>query len=132
MLISSHHRRVWLWGPVVAYMAGIFFMSSLESPPVPSDVPDVNLHAAAYFGLMLLVVRAMAQGTWARVTFGVLASAWILSVAYGATDEWHQMYVVGRHAEWRDLAADALGALAAGTLVRAWLFLRPPRSVDSR
>jgi VanZ family protein len=114
-------------------MAGIFFMSSLENPPVPSDVPDINLHAAAYFGLMLLAVRAFAQGTWAGVTLGVLASAWILTVAYGATDEWHQTYVNGRHAEWRDLAADAVGALAAGFVVRAWLSLRPSQStIDSR
>lgn len=109
-------------------MAGIFFMSSLENPPIPSDVPDINLHAAAYFGLMLLVVRAVAQGAWTRVTFGALATAWILTVAYGATDEWHQMYVNGRNAEWRDLAADAVGALAAGIVVRAWLFLRPGQS----
>ena len=124
MLISSRDQWVSWWGPVVAYMAGIFFMSSLDSPPVPSDVPDVSLHAAAYIGLMLLAVRALAQGTWAHVTFGVLASAWILTVAYGATDEWHQLHVEGRHAEWRDLIADALGALAGGIVVRAWLFLR--------
>jgi VanZ family protein len=124
-------RRLWLWGPVVAYMAAIFFASSLENPPVPSDVPDINLHAVEYFGLMLLAVRAVAQGSWAGVTFGALATAWLLTVAYGASDEWHQMYVDGRNAEWRDLAADSLGALAGGFVVRAWLFLRT-RSVARR
>jgi VanZ family protein len=107
-------------------MAAIFVASSLESPPVPSDVPDVNLHAAAYLGLMLLVVRAIAQGKWAGVTIGTLVGAWVLTVLYGASDEWHQMYVNGRHAEWRDLCADALGALAAGFAVKVWVALRRP------
>ena len=88
MVTDPQQRRVRLWAPVVAYMAAIFYLSSLENPPAPSGVPDVNLHAVAYFGLMLVVVRAVARGTWARVTVGTLAAAWIITVAYGATDEW--------------------------------------------
>ena len=118
---TGRRRWAWWWAPVLAYMAAIFFMSSLENPPVPSDVPDVNLHAAAYFGLMLLAVRAIAQGSWARVTIGALAAAWTLTVMYGASDEWHQMHVSGRHAEWRDLRADAIGALAAGVAIKMWM-----------
>jgi VanZ family protein len=49
-----------------------------------------------------------------------------LTVLYGASDEWHQMFVNGRHAEWRDLRADALGALAAGFAVKVWGALRRP------
>jgi VanZ family protein len=107
-------------------MAAIFFVSSLQDPPAPSNVPDADLHAAEYFGLMLLAVRAIAQGTWARVTLRTLAAAWVVTVAYGATDEWHQMFVSGRQADWRDLAADAVGALAAGIAVKAWVVWRRP------
>jgi VanZ family protein len=107
------------------YMAGIFVASSLSNPPMPSDVPDVSLHEAAYFGLTLLLIRALAHGRWVGVTTWTLIVAWLAAVGYGATDEWHQMYVSGRTAEWRDLAADSLGALAAGFVIRAWLFLRP-------
>lgn len=109
-----------LWLPVVVYMAGIFYGSSLEDPPVPSNVPDVDLHAAAYFGLMLLVIRAVADGTWSKVTLITVIVAFVITVAYGASDEWHQRYVPGRHAELRDLRADAIGAFAAGMLVKAW------------
>src|SRR5687767_11967832 len=101
----------WLWLPVILYMAGIFVASSISDPPMPSDVPDVSLHEAAYFGLGLLMIRALARGTWKGVTLRNLVLAWFLATAYGATDEWHQSFVSNRHAELRDLRADAIGAL---------------------
>jgi VanZ family protein len=113
-----------LWLPVVVYMAAIFYASSIPDPPVPSAVPDVDLHAAAYFGLMLLVVRAVSGATWARVTIGAIAIAWCITVAYGATDEWHQMYVPNRHSEFRDLQADAIGAFIAGIALKAWVIIK--------
>ena len=116
--------RLWLWLPVVAYMAGIFYASSLPNPPVPSDVSDVSLHQAAYFGLTLVLIRALAGGRWAGVTGVTLAAAWLIAVAYGATDEWHQSMVPNRTAELRDLGSDAIGALAATIVVGAWGIIR--------
>jgi VanZ family protein len=113
-----------LWAPVALCMAAIFYVSALPDPPVPAGVSDVNLHALAYSGLMLLVVRAVARAEWARVTLAALAIAWLVTVVYGASDEWHQMFVATRHAELRDLAADAIGALIAGIGVRAWVIIR--------
>jgi VanZ family protein len=101
-----------LWLPVALYMAAIFVVSGMSRPPMPEGVSDVSLHAAAYFGLALLIVRALAHGTWNGVTAFALAGAWVIAVLYGATDEWHQSFVTGRSAEWRDLWADATGALA--------------------
>lgn len=117
---SRYVQIGWLWLPVVFYMAGIFYASSITDPPIPSNVPDVDLHGAAYFGLMLLVVRALARGELVRVTFGVVVAAFLITVAYGVSDEWHQMYVPNRHADLRDLQADAIGALVAGIAVKAW------------
>mgnify|MGYP002336473204 CR=1 FL=1 len=66
-------------------MAGIFVASSIPNPPVPSDVSDVSLHEAAYFGLTLLLIRALARGDWRGVTLTTLAVAWLVAVAYGAS-----------------------------------------------
>jgi VanZ family protein len=121
-MLSS--RALTLWLPVAVYMAAIFFGSSLSDPPMPSDVPDVSLHEAAYFGLTLLVIRALARGRWSGVTLATLAGAVAIAVAYGVTDEYHQSFVPNRHAELRDLGADAIGASAAAIVVGAWGIIR--------
>ena len=105
-------------------MAGIFIASSISEPPVPSNVSDVSLHEAAYFGLTVLLVRALSGGTWRGVTMKTLAAAWIIAVAYGASDEWHQSFVPNRQAEFRDLISDAIGAFAATVVVGAWGIIR--------
>lgn len=105
-------------------MAGIFFASSVPDPPVPSDVSDVSLHEAAYFGLTVLLIRALSGGTWKGVTFASLLAAWVIAVLYGVTDEWHQSFVPNRHAELRDLGSDAIGAVVATIVVGAWGIIR--------
>jgi VanZ family protein len=105
-------------------MGAIFFASSLPDPPVPQDVPDVSLHEVTYFGLTMVVLRALARGRWSGVTLATLAAAWTIAVGYGATDEWHQSFVPSRHAEWRDVGSDAIGAAVAAVVAGAWGIIR--------
>ncbi len=106
------------------YMAGIFIVSAMPDPPMPGNLPDRSLHEAAYFGLVVLVIRALAGGRWSGVTATRLTVAWVITVVYGATDEWHQSLVPTRHAELRDLAADAIGAFLGAIVVGAWGIIR--------
>ena len=46
--------------------------------------------------------------------------ATMMAIAYGASDEWHQSFVPGRHADVWDLAADGVGAALALGVVGAW------------
>jgi VanZ family protein len=105
-------------------MAAIFVVSGMTNPPAPANVPDVSLHEAAYFGLTLVLIRALAGGRWSGVSLRTLALAWIVAVAYGASDEWHQSFVPSRHAELRDLQADAIGAFGATIVAGAWGIIR--------
>lgn len=105
-------------------MTGIFVASSLEDPPVPSDVSDVSLHTFAYFGLTLLLIRALAKERWSGVTHITLVAAWAIAVAYGVTDEWHQSFVPTRQSELRDIGSDAIGALGAVAVIGAWGIIR--------
>jgi VanZ family protein len=126
-MITSRERTIqflWLWLPVLVYMAGIFIGSSMPDPPVPANVPDVSLHESAYFGLTLLLIRALARERWDGVTARALALAWLIAVAYGVTDEWHQSFVPNRFSELRDLQSDAIGAFAASAVVGAWSIIR--------
>ena len=121
---SPANHLLWLWLPVVVYMAAIFVASSSSNPPVPSDVTDVSLHTVAYFGLTMLLIRALARGAWSGVTLTTLAAAWAIAVLYGVTDEWHQSFVPNRQAELRDVGSDAIGAFVAATVVGAWGIIR--------
>jgi VanZ family protein len=105
-------------------MLGIFAASSMPDPPMPAGVTDVSLHAAAYSGLTMLLIRAFADGAWSGVTIPSLLLACVTAIVYGATDEWHQSFVANRHAELRDLFADAIGASIAAIGVWACSIIR--------
>jgi len=121
---SRNRQLASLWLPVLIYMAGIFVASSVPYPPIPTGLPDTSLHEASYFGLTVLIVRALAKGRWSGITKATLVAAWAIAVAYGVTDEWHQSFVPNRFAEFRDLVADAIGAAAAAIGVGAWGIIR--------
>lgn len=102
---------VGLWGPVVAWMAAIFVVSGMSAPPaMPGGLSFAVGHALAYALLAVLTARAVSRGRWAGVTPGALVAAWLIAVAYGASDEWHQSFVPGRDASWGDWLTDAAGA----------------------
>ncbi len=118
---------LWLWAPVVVLMAVIFALSAQSEPPMPDNMSDVSAHSLAYAALAFLTLRALAGGFPARVTLRAALAAVAITVAYGVTDEVHQMFVPGRTAEVRDLRSDAVGAVCA--VVACWacgiLWVRP-------
>lgn len=120
----SPSRLLFLWLPVVAYMAAIFFLSSFSSPPAPQQVSDKVLHLGAYGGLAIVALRALAGGRWEGVTVGTLIGCWLIGTGYGITDEWHQRFIVGRSPELADVFADALGAAIGAMAAGAWSIIR--------
>ena len=101
-------------------MAVIFYVSSLHDAPLPAGVSDKSAHWLGYTGLAVMIVRALAGGLPRRVSMGIAATAVVIATAYGASDEFHQMFVSGRSAELNDLAADGLGAMAGAAACWAW------------
>ncbi|MCY4660532.1 MAG: VanZ family protein [Acidobacteria bacterium] len=100
-------------------MAMIYAASSVERPPsLPGGLPDVVAHAGVYAVLSMLVLRGVVLARGTGITVAAAAAAVILAIGYGVTDEWHQSFVAGRTAEVRDVAADAVGAVAGTGL--AW------------
>lgn len=102
-----------LWGPVIAYMAIIFALSSRTVLPSPLGLNDKVIHFGFYGGLAVLALRATAGGQLAGLSLRAMLAAWAIAAFYGATDEFHQSFVPGRSADVWDLAADAAGAALA-------------------
>lgn len=114
-------RLLYLWGPVAAWMAVIFALSSSSSlPELSAPGTDAAAHAFEYAVLAAAILRALTGADLSRITGGRVLQAVALSFAYGLTDEFHQAFVPGRTPELPDLAADAAGAAAGAALAWAW------------
>lgn len=109
-----------LWGPVVVYMAAIFFVSSLHNPPLPAGVSDKPAHALGYLGLGLVIARAVAGGLPPRITLQQAAMGLVVASLYAITDEVHQHFVPGRTADVADWYADSIGSAVALCACWAW------------
>ena len=129
---KNHTRGVFLWGPVALMMAAIFVLSSMAEPPLPDDVSDKSGHVLGYAALGTTVVRAVAGGLPRPITMRTAAIAIGITVAYGATDELHQVFVTGRTAEIADLYADGAGALLAAIACWAWGIISARRDPPPR
>lgn len=114
-------RKLDPWLPPLALMAVIFFLSA--QPNLNSGLGWIDhvgrkiVHASEYALLCFLWWRALRTKV-DRVT--ALVPAWVIAVAYSASDEYHQSFVSGRHATWVDVAIDSMGAaLFALLMLRA-------------
>lgn len=126
----SAKARLLAWLPVVAWMALIFFLSSLPGLRIaPDSLLDFVLRKAGHmfmFGVLaVLIARAWTGPRTALVAF-------LLAVGYAGTDEWHQSFVMLRQADLADVGFDAAGAVIGlalwsrvrGRLAPLWLALR--------
>jgi VanZ family protein len=100
-------------------MALIFTLSSAPVVDAVAGVPDWMTHGAGYAVLATLVARALAGGIRRPVAARVALLAVLMSFAYGITDELHQSFVPGRHADPWDLVKNLAGAIA-GAAACAW------------
>ncbi len=105
-----------------AYCAGIFFLSSSANPVGVPDLTlnfDKVLHGVLYGGLAVTVsvgIRRSRPGVRGLTQF---AAPVIFAGLYALTDEFHQWFVPGRHADLWDAAADVAGAIAVQIILCA-------------
>lgn len=112
------------WLPAAVWALTIFVLSAQSRLPTPPDgLSDKHGHGLAFGVLALACIHGLTAGQWRRTNGGTVAAAIGMAVLYGMSDEFHQMFVPGRTAEWADVRADAIGAAVAGALVWAWAIL---------
>jgi len=106
-------RAVFRFGPPLALMAVIFALSaqsSLDSGLGTLDLVLRKLGHMAEYGLMWLL-------WWRAFGYARPAPAAVITLAYAASDEWHQTFVDGRGGTPVDVAIDAAGVGLAGVAV---------------
>jgi hypothetical protein len=113
-------RRRWpSFLPAAAWMGLIFYLSSQSRLPdagFNADLVAVAGHVIVFGALAVLVDWGLRrEGVTPRRAFIIALG---VTVLYGISDEIHQAFVPGRHAHALDVAADAVGAIAALALVR--------------
>lgn len=115
-----------------AWCALIFAASHRPDLRIADDaVLDLVLRKVAHavvFGVLALLLLEAIRGT-ARPGRGRLAAAWSGTLAYAASDEYHQTFVEGRLGQVSDVAIDMLGATVA-LAVRTLLDARADRSTE--
>jgi VanZ family protein len=109
-------------GPVLAYAAVIFFLSSLSS--FPKEVPsffgsDKMAHFMEYYFFGCLLYRWLfSTGRFQQRRHALLMTI-LIGTYYALSDEWHQSFVPGRDASPWDVLFDAVGVgIGAATYPR--------------
>jgi VanZ family protein len=98
-------------------MGLIFILSAQPTlPHHPDTLLDLILKKAAHlieYGILaFLLWRALSRGRGATPR-SALVTAFVVSVLYAASDEYHQSFVPGRNGTPVDVGIDAIGALVA-------------------
>ena len=120
-----------MWLLVVAWAGVIFALSATPDLRfAQSDTVDFVVRKAghmAVFGILALLV-------WRAVSYsrqrGAVAISLAFTVAYAASDEFHQSFTAGRHESPVDVAIDAAGALIALSVLALWLRWWTHRSAE--
>ena len=106
------------WAPLCLYAGIIFYMSSLSHPLPSISIPyfDKFIHIVEYSIFGILAARALKNSP--RVVFNknFIMFAVLITVAYGASDEFHQIFVPFRACDIFDLTADLIGG-TIGSLI---------------
>ncbi len=112
-------RRGLAWLVVVLWMGLIFELSAVPSLHIsPGSMFDYVARKIAHmlvFGVLALIILRAAAG-WKM--------ALVLTVAYATTDEVHQSFVPGRHADAVDIGFDTVGAVLALWLAQRVVTMR--------
>ncbi len=116
MSTNTIPRRWWLpWIPALLVMAAIFFFSSLPSNDIPNFGNfDFSVKKLGHMLGYALLAQAYLYGLRAQFhnrSRLFLLLAWLLTIAYAFTDEFHQSFTPGRNSTIIDVGIDSIGSV---------------------
>jgi VanZ family protein len=110
------------WLILFLYAGMIYLLSSM--PSIGEYIPsfpffDKVVHAVEFGLFSILLFRAM-KVSFARASVAALIGITIIiSILYGAVDEYHQLFTPFRNADLFDLLADTIGIVMAQGIIVA-------------
>jgi VanZ family protein len=115
---------LWLWAPVAAYTAFIFWLSSAARPAPPLFTwpgGDKLLHMMEYAPLGSLLLRAFKRSLPRKKAsvFPVIAG-FLFARGVAAADEFYQGFISQRFSSAWDAAADGTGAALGQWVYARW------------
>ncbi|MFA7359896.1 MAG: VanZ family protein [Candidatus Kapaibacterium sp.] len=114
--------------PLTLFLVFIFVMSSLPGESISGisfEVSDKILHAGAYFFLYFLFHHSLSNlEKFQFIKENAFLFAFLFTILYAASDEFHQMYNPTRNADVYDLVADAVGGLIAYIVAKLLIFFK--------
>ena len=109
------HRIYLIYLPLIVYWIVLFVMTSLPSTmSISVGVSDKIEHFGAY-GLLsaFLFLAIKFQSKYSLLSDYPATFTIIIASLYGIIDEFHQLFIPGRSAEFYDWLADFLGSIIA-------------------
>ena len=99
------------WLPLYLYAGLIFYVSSIPKPLPHISIPNFDkfLHVIEYAIFGILAARAFKSSGQKALYKNFIMLAVFASVVYGASDEFHQLFVSCRVCDVFDLMADLVG-----------------------
>jgi VanZ family protein len=92
--------------------------NTIKTPSAdPLDVNELNLivrkitHVFIFGILAILMYKSLVAFNYSYIL------SWVITVLYAVTDEWHQSFMPGRVAAYKDVLFDSLGAFIALLLI---------------
>ena len=115
---SGDRLNVRRWLPPLLWAGVILIGTSLPGSLVPREVSafDKALHFTVYAILAVLLTKQISEvtGRWRAAMLSI-----VLIATFGAADEWHQGFILGRSQELADWRADTMGAALGALAVAA-------------
>lgn len=118
--MKNNHLKYFYWFSTILWMVIIFIESSIgDFSSITGDDKSTNellssiAHVVIFSILTLLWLKSLIlSGVDKRKA---IAYAFIISIVYGALDEFHQFFVPGREVHVSDWLLDFVGSLAVAT-----------------
>ncbi len=111
--------------PVFLWAIVIFVASSIRHvrlPKIKFIAVDKVVHMGVFFIFGLLLYRALyTPEIRNRINMKRLFIMAFITIAYGVSDEFHQLFVPGRQFDIYDMIADGMGGVLAGLIIYVFL-----------